>query len=65
MLFCVAMLCIDRDQLQRSKAATTYTLSTLLITLFFLIAAANTFSAIAVCGFGPCPDNPTQYLWQK
>ena len=65
MLFCVVMLCIDRDQLQRSKAATTYALSTLLITLFFLIAAANTFSAIAVCGFGPCPDNPTQYLWQK
>ncbi len=65
MLFCVAMLCIDRNHLQRSKVVTVTTLSTFLIGLFFLIAAANTVGAVAVCGFGPCPDNPTQYLWQK
>jgi disulfide bond formation protein DsbB len=65
MLFCVLMLCLDRDQLQRSKVAAASAVSTFLIGLFFAIAAANTLSAVAVCGFGPCPDNPTQYIWQK
>ena len=65
MVFCALMLCIDRDQLQRSKVAAASAVSTFLIGLFFAIAAANTLSAVAVCGFGPCPDDPTQYIWQK
>lgn len=65
MLFCVLMLCLDRDHMQRSKVVTASAVSTFLIGLFFIIAAVNTLSAVAVCGLGPCPDNPTHYLWQK
>lgn len=65
MVFCVLMLCLDRDQLQRSKVVAASAISTFLIGVFFTIAAVNTLSAVAVCGFGPCPDNPTQYIWQK
>jgi hypothetical protein len=65
MVLCVLMLCLDRDQLQRSMAVAASAISTFLIGVFFTIAAVNTLSAVAVCGFGPCPDDPTQYIWQK
>lgn len=65
MLFCTAMLCIDRNRLNQSRKARAGLVSTILIGLFFSLAAVNTLSAVAVCGFGSCPDNPTQYLWQK
>jgi disulfide bond formation protein DsbB len=70
MVFVVVMLCIDRNHLSFSQSklsvrgSKTGRLTTLLIGLFFLIAAANTISALMVCQFGSCPDNPTQYLWK-
>ena len=30
--------------------------------LFILIAAANLVCTVLLCGFGPCPSDPTQYL---
>lgn len=66
--FCAVMLCLDRNhlsierpQLSVRTSATTH-ITKVVIGLFFLIAAANTISAIMVCQFGSCPDNPTQYL---
>ena len=31
--------------------------------IFVGLAAANVISFILECGFGPCPDDPTGYLW--
>ena len=70
-IFCACMLCIDRNQLATPRVQlTTGTRSSngriaaLLIGLFFIITAANLISAIMVCQFGSCPDNPTEYLWK-
>ena len=31
--------------------------------VFMLLAAANAVAFLAECGVGPCPDDPTGYLW--
>ena len=70
MLFCAVMLCLDRNQLslpraQRLSATQSYKkMTAFLVGLFFIITAANLISAIMVCQFGACPDNPTTYLWK-
>lgn len=70
LVFCAVMLCIDRNRLALERpqlsvrAPTTALITTALVVLFFLIAAANTVSAVMVCQFGACPDNPTEYLWK-
>ena len=33
--------------------------------IFTAIIGANVLSALAECGLGPCPDNPTGWLWSK
>lgn len=70
MIFCALMLCLDRNQLSAPRvqlsgaAQSNKRISTLLIGFFFLLTAANLISAIMVCQFGSCPDNPTEYLWK-
>jgi hypothetical protein len=70
MIFCALMLCLDRNQLSAPRVQISGTaqsnkrMATLLIGLFFLVTAANLISAIMVCQFGSCPDNPTEYLWK-
>ena len=62
--FCALMLCIDRQPNKLSNRGTSGVIATGVILLFFALAAANTVSSVMVCQFGPCPDNPTQYLWK-
>jgi disulfide bond formation protein DsbB len=31
--------------------------------IFMLLAGANAAAFLAECGVGPCPDDPTRYLW--
>jgi disulfide bond formation protein DsbB len=62
--FCALMLCIDRHPANPSERNTPKTLARAVIILFLLLAVANTISAVMVCQFGACPDNPTQYLWK-
>ena len=64
MVFCALMLCIDRQPNKLSNRGTSGVIATGVIVLFFALAAANTVSSVMVCQFGPCPDNPTQYLWK-
>jgi len=70
MIFCALMLCLDRNQLSAPRvqlsgaAQSNKRIATLLIGFFFLLTAANLISAIMVCQFGSCPDNPTEYLWK-
>ena len=64
MAFCALMLCIDRQPNKLSNRGTLGVFATGVIILFFALAAANTVSSVMVCQFGPCPDNPTQYLWK-
>jgi hypothetical protein len=64
MVFCALMLCIDRQPHKLSNRGTFGVIATGVIILFFALAAANTVSSVMVCQFGPCHDNPTQYLWK-
>jgi disulfide bond formation protein DsbB len=70
MVFCTVMLCIDRNQLSTprvqlsNRTQANARVAILLMGLFFLITLANLISALMVCQFGSCPDNPTEYLWK-
>lgn len=64
MVFCAVMLCIDRNPTQQPKRSVSGAFTSIVILLFFALAAANTVSSVMVCQFGSCPDNPTQYLWK-
>lgn len=64
MVFCALMLCIDRQSNKQPNRGASGVIVTAVIALFFALAAANTVSSVMVCKFGPCPDNPTQYLWK-
>ncbi len=35
------------------------------LSLFMLVAVANVATTVLLCGLGPCPDNPTGYLWVR
>ncbi|CAB3655830.1 disulfide bond formation protein B [Achromobacter sp. SIMBA_011] len=62
-VFCVLMLSVDRkwgdNMLKRPVSA----LGVIIMALFFIMVLANLGSTTLQCGFGPCPDNPTGYLW--
>ena len=62
-VFCVVMLSADRkwgdNVLKRPVSA----LGVVVMALFFIMVLGNLGSTTLQCGFGPCPDNPTSYLW--
>ncbi|MFP3758688.1 disulfide bond formation protein DsbB, partial [Cupriavidus sp. SIMBA_020] len=62
-VFCVLMLSVDRkwgdNMLKRPVSA----LGVIIMALFFIMVLANLGSTTLQCGFGPCPHNPTGYLW--
>jgi hypothetical protein len=64
MVFCAVMLCIDRQPDKQLNLGASGIVATAVIILFFALSAANTVSSVMVCQFGPCPDDPTQYLWK-
>jgi hypothetical protein len=33
--------------------------------IFTVLVGANLLSTFAECGLGPCPDDPTGWLWSK
>ena len=59
-----AILLLDDRQFSRAEPMSVrlkvFPLSALL--LFLVLAIANVFSTIALCGAGLCPDTPTDYL---
>jgi heme/copper-type cytochrome/quinol oxidase subunit 2 len=70
LVFCAVMLCIDRNQLSTprvqlsNRPQANARIALVLMGLFLLITLANLISALMVCQFGSCPDNPTEYLWK-
>ena len=58
-----AMLMIGRSAGERARAAPVGAAANLACWLFIALAAANAAAFLAECGIGPCPDNPTNYLW--
>ena len=38
-------------------------LATAALAVFVCVAVANVATTLLLCGLGPCPDNPTGYLW--
>ena len=63
-VFCTVMLCIDRNRLRGSSQVVRGGVAAALIGFFFAITAANTVNSLMICKLGPCPDNPTVYLWK-
>ena len=57
------MLMIARTVDERPRVAPAGAAAKLACWLFILLAAANAAAFLAECGAGPCPDDPTGYLW--
>lgn len=57
------MLMISRSVDERARVEPAGAVSQLACWLFILLVAANAAAFLAECGLGPCPDNPTGYLW--
>ena len=58
-----AMLMATRGVDERRRAAPAGAAANLACWVFMLLAAANAAAFLAECGAGPCPDDPTGYLW--
>ncbi|MBR8652568.1 disulfide bond formation protein B [Achromobacter sp. Marseille-Q0513] len=61
--FCVLMLSADRkwgDSMLKKQVPLA---GWVVMALFFVIVLVNLGGTTLECGFGPCPDNPTGYLW--
>ena len=63
-VFCTVMISIDRNRLRGSSQVIRGGVAAALIWFFLAMTAANTVNALMVCKLGPCPDNPTVYLWK-
>ena len=63
-LFCAVMLCVDRNRMAFTRPLGLGIVSSAIIGLFLVLIAANSVSAVLECGVGPCPDNPTAYLFK-
>ncbi|CAB3653196.1 MAG: disulfide bond formation protein B [Achromobacter pulmonis] len=62
-VFCVLMLSVDRKWGDNMLKRPVSVLGMIIMALFFVLVLANLGSTTLQCGFGPCPDNPTTYLW--
>jgi len=60
--YCGAMLIAARSD-ERARAAPPGAVAQLACWMFIFLAAANAAAFLAECGLGPCPDDPTGYLW--
>jgi disulfide bond formation protein DsbB len=57
------MLVLDRKATDNAMPRRAGFFAGLAMWLFFLVSLGNTVSTTLECGLGPCPDNPTGYLW--
>ena len=65
MIFCAVMISIDRNRLRASnQVVRSGVVAVALIWFFLAISAANTVNSLMICKLGPCPENPTVYLWK-
>ena len=64
LVFCTVMISLDRNRLRGSGQAIRSGVAAALIWFFFAITAANTVNSLMICKLGPCPENPTVYLWK-
>jgi disulfide bond formation protein DsbB len=58
-----AMLMLSRDFDERGRDPQAGAAAQLACWIFMLLVAANAAAFLAECGVGPCPDDPTGYLW--
>ncbi|HKC44326.1 MAG TPA: disulfide bond formation protein B [Burkholderiales bacterium] len=60
-LFSAALLLIEAQFVEGVRDWRPTTAAQILGWLFVALALANAVSTLLLCGFGPCPDNPTGY----
>lgn len=60
-----AMLMLAHEGPDRGRGERAGGVATLACWLFLALALANALAFLAECGLGPCPDDPTGYLWWK
>jgi disulfide bond formation protein DsbB len=62
----VVMLCLDGQFAladSSSRALPLTRAASVVLALFLFVALANVATTLLLCGLGPCPDDPTHYLW--
>ena len=65
MIFCTVMIRIARTRLRAAgQTIRSGVVAAALIWFFLAISAANTVNSLMICKLGPCPENPTVYLWK-
>ncbi len=62
-VFCSVALTFERFTQHYAPLPRAGFAAALVMWLFLLLTAANALSTTLECGFGPCPDDPTGYLW--
>ena len=62
-VFCSVVLSFERFTGHDTPQSRGGFLAALVMWLFLVLSAANALSTTLECGFGPCPDDPTGYLW--
>jgi disulfide bond formation protein DsbB len=62
-VYVAVMLMIPGNAGERTRAAPLGGAALAACWVFALLAAANAVAFLAQCGLGPCPDDPTAYLW--
>lgn len=62
-VFVALMLMLDRRATDQGTALSANGFANFVMWLFFLLVAGNVVSTLLECGFGPCEDNPVNYLW--
>ena len=58
-----AMLLVAGPGGTRERGPSAGGFASVVCVVFLLLAAANVVAFLLECGFGPCPDNPVNYLW--
>jgi disulfide bond formation protein DsbB len=57
------MLLLAQETPERGRAAPAGGVASLACWLLIALALGNALAFLAECGLGPCPDDPTGYLW--
>lgn len=62
-LYGAVLLAVERPVLESKRPLAIGAWAMMGMWLFLVLVVANAASTTLECGFGPCPDNPVEYLW--
>ncbi len=63
LVFAGIMLMLDTKAVDQSSPLSCNLITRIVLGLFLLMVLGNLASTLLECGFGPCEDDPVNYLW--